>query len=126
MASGTTPNLERLAELLQAGSLRVHVHETYGLEQGRRSAASAREHPYAGKAGYRDRLIGRRPTRRPRAELACQRDSGSLASVLLPKALARPRHGRAQRVHQGKSWAKVLLADRRSENEKAPFPGLFE
>jgi NADPH2:quinone reductase len=33
MASGTTPNLERLAELLQAGSLRVHVHETYGLEQ---------------------------------------------------------------------------------------------
>ena len=33
MASGTTANLERLAELLGDGSLRVHVQETYGLEQ---------------------------------------------------------------------------------------------
>jgi NADPH:quinone reductase-like Zn-dependent oxidoreductase len=32
MASGTTANLERLAELLEVGSLRVHVQETYGLE----------------------------------------------------------------------------------------------
>src|SRR5688572_25081330 len=27
---------------------------------------------------------------------------------------------------KGKSWAKVLPADRRGENEKAPFPGLFQ
>lgn len=33
MASGTTANLESLAELLEAGSLRVHVQESYGLEQ---------------------------------------------------------------------------------------------
>ena len=33
MASGTTANLERLAELLEVGSLRVRVQETYGLEQ---------------------------------------------------------------------------------------------
>lgn len=33
MSSGTTPNLERLAELLGDGSLRVDVQETYGLEQ---------------------------------------------------------------------------------------------
>lgn len=33
MSSGTTPNLKRLAELLGDGSLRVHVQETYGLEQ---------------------------------------------------------------------------------------------
>lgn len=32
-AVGTTANLERLAELLEAGSLRVHIQETYGLEQ---------------------------------------------------------------------------------------------
>lgn len=33
MASGTTANLERLAELLEAGAVRVHVQESYGLEQ---------------------------------------------------------------------------------------------
>ena len=33
MASGTTANLERLAELLEVGSLRVRVQETYRLEQ---------------------------------------------------------------------------------------------
>lgn len=33
MASGTTANLERLAELLVVGSLRVHVQESYGLER---------------------------------------------------------------------------------------------
>ncbi len=33
MASGTTANLERLAQLLEAGSLRVHVQESYALEQ---------------------------------------------------------------------------------------------
>jgi NADPH:quinone reductase-like Zn-dependent oxidoreductase len=33
MASGTTANLERLAELLVAGSLRVHVQRSYGLER---------------------------------------------------------------------------------------------
>jgi NADPH:quinone reductase-like Zn-dependent oxidoreductase len=33
MASGTTANLERLAELLEGGSLRVHVRGTFGLEQ---------------------------------------------------------------------------------------------
>lgn len=33
MASGTTANLERLAEQLEVGSLRVHVQETYGREQ---------------------------------------------------------------------------------------------
>ena len=33
MALGTTGKLERLAELLEAGSLRVHVQETYALEQ---------------------------------------------------------------------------------------------
>ena len=32
-AVGTTANLERLAELLEVGSLRVHVQETYRLEQ---------------------------------------------------------------------------------------------
>ena len=32
-AVGTTANLERLAELLGDGSLRVHVQETFGLEQ---------------------------------------------------------------------------------------------
>jgi hypothetical protein len=30
------------------------------------------------------------------------------------------------RTRQAKSWPKVLAADRRSENGKAPFPGLFE
>jgi hypothetical protein len=29
------------------------------------------------------------------------------------------------RIRQGKSWAKVRPADRRRENKKAPFPGLF-
>ncbi len=33
MASGTTANLERLAELLEVGSLRVHVRGTFELEQ---------------------------------------------------------------------------------------------
>jgi NADPH:quinone reductase len=33
MSSGTTPNLERLAELLGNGSLRVHVQGAHGLEQ---------------------------------------------------------------------------------------------
>jgi NADPH:quinone reductase len=32
-AVGTTANLERLAELLEVGSLRVHLQKTYGLEQ---------------------------------------------------------------------------------------------
>jgi hypothetical protein len=27
---------------------------------------------------------------------------------------------------KGKSWAKVLTTDRGGENEKAPFPGLFQ
>jgi hypothetical protein len=30
------------------------------------------------------------------------------------------------RISRAKSWAKVLPADRRRENRKAPFPGLFE
>jgi len=30
------------------------------------------------------------------------------------------------RIRQGKSWARVLLADRRRENEKAMFLGLFQ
>jgi NADPH2:quinone reductase len=33
MASGTTANLDRLAQLIEAGSLRVQVQDTYGLEQ---------------------------------------------------------------------------------------------
>jgi NADPH:quinone reductase len=33
MASGTSANLERLAELLEAGSLRVHIQDTYALER---------------------------------------------------------------------------------------------
>jgi NADPH:quinone reductase len=33
MASATTPNLERLAELLDTGALRVHIQHTYPLEQ---------------------------------------------------------------------------------------------
>ena len=33
MAAGKTANLERLAELLEAGSVRVHIQEIYGLEQ---------------------------------------------------------------------------------------------
>ena len=33
MASGTTANLERLGGLVESGSLRVHVRQTYGLEQ---------------------------------------------------------------------------------------------
>jgi hypothetical protein len=30
------------------------------------------------------------------------------------------------RIRQGKGWEKVLPADRRCENEKAPFPELFQ
>jgi NADPH:quinone reductase-like Zn-dependent oxidoreductase len=33
MATGTTASLERLAELLRTASLRVHVQESFGLEQ---------------------------------------------------------------------------------------------
>jgi NADPH2:quinone reductase len=33
MASGTSANLERLAELLEAGSLRVHIQDTYPLDR---------------------------------------------------------------------------------------------
>ena len=33
MAVGTTTNLERIAELLEAGSLRVHIQDTYPLER---------------------------------------------------------------------------------------------
>ena len=33
MASGTTANLERLGRLLETGALRVHIQDTYPLEQ---------------------------------------------------------------------------------------------
>jgi hypothetical protein len=39
--------------------------------------------------------------------------------------LTRPSTGE-RRVGKGKNWAKVLAADSRRENKKAPFPGLFQ
>jgi NADPH:quinone reductase-like Zn-dependent oxidoreductase len=37
MASATTSNLERLAQLLDAGGLRVHIQHTYALEDAGRA-----------------------------------------------------------------------------------------
>jgi NADPH:quinone reductase-like Zn-dependent oxidoreductase len=49
MATGTTANLERLAELLEAGSLRVHVQDTYELEQANEAPQSLAQNHTQGK-----------------------------------------------------------------------------
>ena len=56
MASSTTANLDRLAELLEAGTLRVPVQRTYPLEQAGTALEDLTTAAYAGQARDRDRL----------------------------------------------------------------------
>jgi hypothetical protein len=53
-----------------------------------------------------------------------KRDLARAASTVSTEQAGEPRS--RKQPAEGKSWAKVLPAECRNENGKAPFPGLFQ
>ncbi len=56
MATTTTANLERLAQLLDAGTLRVHIQDTFPLEQAGTALEALPADAYSGEASDHARL----------------------------------------------------------------------